>query len=60
MEEREKQEAAQKMRPIDVYDNLKNFNAWDYSSYPMNKAEADVCMAGLKVLMNLDRITEGK
>lgn len=48
-----------KMRPIEVYDNLNGFIGWDYSSYPMSKAEADVCIEALRVLMELDRIKEG-
>ena len=48
------------MRPIDVLDNLQGFNGWDYSSYNMSKAEADVCIEALKVLINLDQFTEKK
>lgn len=49
-----------KMRPIEVYDNLNGFVGWDYSSYPMSKAEAEVCIEALRVLMEQDRITEGE
>ena len=48
------------MKAVEVLDNLKGFNAWEYSSYHMRKDEADVCIEALKVLINLDQLTEGK
>ncbi len=48
------------MRAVEVLDNLKGFNAWEYSSYSMNKEEADVCIEALKVLINLDQFAEKK
>lgn len=47
-----------KMKPVEVLDNLKGFAGWDYSSYQMSKAEAEVCIEALKVLINLDQFTE--
>lgn len=37
------------MRAVEVLYNLKCFNAWEYSSYSMNKEEADVCIEALEV-----------
>lgn len=35
------------MRAVEVYDNLKNYDGWDWASYRMVKAEAEVCKAAL-------------
>lgn len=35
------------MRTVDVYTNLKNWNAWDWEAYRMSKAEATACMEAL-------------
>ena len=46
------------MRAVEVLDNLKGFNAWEYSSYHMSKEEADVCIEALEEKIEAERLRE--
>lgn len=46
------------MRAVEVLDNLKSYDTWEYRSYPLTKAEADVIIPLLEEKARYDREVE--
>lgn len=43
------------MRLIDALNNLKNYNAWEYSNYKLCKDEADALIAAAEKVMEEEK-----